>query len=97
MTGTAVSLSVCLAIGLAAGVCSFACSLSLGFEIMFITVASMKMLGISLYSAEVTMLGMLPLLSGLGMILDAQIAILGANIAAKKAGVDITPSYKDIL
>lgn len=97
VTGTAVSLSVCLAIGLAAGVCSFACSLSLGFEIMFITVASMKMLGISLYSAEVTMLGMLPLLSGLGMILDTQIAILGANIAAKKAGVDITPSYKDIL
>ena len=43
------------------------------------------------------MLGILPLLSGLGAIMDSQIAILGANMTAFKAGVDITPSYKDIL
>ena len=36
-------------------------------------------------------------LSGLGAIMDSQIAILGANMTAFKAGVDITPSYKDIL
>lgn len=97
VTGAPVQLSVCVAIALAATVCSFASSLSNGFEVMFITIAILRLLNIELYSAEVTMLGILPLLSGLGAIMDSQIAILGANMTASKAGVDITPSYKDIL
>lgn len=95
--GAPVPLSVCLVIALACGICSFACSFSAGFEIMFITIAAVNVMKIDLYSAELTMLGLLPVLSGLAVMVDAQIAIFGSSIAAYRAGVDVDPDYRDIL
>lgn len=97
VTGEPVGLPFCLVIALFCALASFAGSLACGFEIMFITVAALRMLNINLYSAEVTMLGLLPLLSGLGCLIDSQIAILGASVSARRMGVDMNPSYKDIL
>lgn len=97
VTGAAVDIPTCLLIALACALMSFVASLSSGFEIMFITIAAMKVMGIDLYSAEVTMLGLLPLLSGLGTLVDTQIALLGSAVVARRSGVDVCPSYKDIM
>ncbi len=97
VTGTPVSANVAAIIALCATLASFASCISRGFEIMFIVVAAMKLCNINLYSAEITILGLFPLLSGLGCLLDCIIAVLGATIASKKLGVDLTPPYEDIL
>ena len=91
------TFSIIALIALACALMSFVASLSSGFEIMFITIAAMKLMGIDLFSAEVTMLGLLPLLSGLGTMVDTQIALLGSAIVARRIGVDVCPSYKDIM
>lgn len=97
VTNEPVSIGLGLLIALACALASFASSLATGFEVMFITVGAMRMLNINLYSAEVTMIALLPLLGGLGAMLDSMISLLGSAIASRRLGVDTTPSYRDIL
>ena len=66
-------------------------------EVMFITIASLKLLNINVYSAELTILGVLPLVSGLAALIDSQIALLGASICSNKTGTEVIPPYGDII
>ena len=97
VTGVTMPLSGALLIATACALASFISSLSGGFELMFITVAALGMLKTDLFSAQVAMLGMLPLLGGLGALVDSQTALLGGALASIKSGTSINPPYKDAL
>lgn len=96
-TGAAPSMSVGLIVALAAAAASYASSAAVGFESVFIALCVLKMTGISLYGGEMTLIGLLPLLSGLGNVIDAEIALLGAGSAGVKIDTDVNPVYKDIV
>lgn len=96
-TGSAPTLSVMLMAAGIAAIVSFASSFAVGTEAIFITVLTLRILGINLYGAENAIVAILPLISGIGIMLDAIIATAGSNIAATFVGTDIDVPYKDIL
>ena len=96
-TGNAPTLSVMLMAAGIAAIVSFASSFAVGTEAIFITVLTLRILGINLYGAENAIVAILPLISGIGIMLDAIIATAGSNIAATFVGTDIDVPYKDIL
>lgn len=98
VTAAPVSLENSLIIALVCALCSFAgCFAGSGMEVMFITIASLKLLNINVYSAELTVLGILPLVSGLASLIDSQIALLGASVCSNKTGTEVIPPYGDII
>ncbi len=84
-------------IALAAALSSFASSVAISYETVFITVAVMKLTGISLYGAEMTLFGVLPIVNGLGLMLDSFLTTLGTAYAGRRVKTDINPPYKDII
>lgn len=97
VTGSVPSLGVCLIVALASAAASYVSSAAAGFESVFITLCVLKMTGITLYGGEMTLIGLLPLLSGLGTAIDTEIALLGAGCAGVSLETDINPIYKDIV
>ena len=98
VTAAPVSIENSLIIALECALCSFAgCFAGSGMEVMFITIASLQLLNINVYSAELTILGVLPLVSGLAALIDSQIALLGASICSNKTGTEVIPPYGDII
>ncbi len=84
-------------IALAATLSSFASSVAVSYESVFITIAIMKLTGISLYGAEMALFGVLPLINGLGIMIDSFLASLGTAYAGRRVRTDINPPYKDII
>lgn len=72
-TGNIPSLSLSLFIALCSTFVSFFSSFFLGFEVFFITYFTLKMLSIDLKTAEMSLVGILPLLCGLGTMIDVLI------------------------
>lgn len=98
VTSAPLSAAQTLIIAAACALCSFTgCFAGAGMEVMFITIASLKILDINVYSAELTVLGILPLISGLAALLDSQIALLGASVCSRRTGTEVIPPYGDII
>ena len=96
-TGTMPNLSVMLITAGIAALVSFISSFAVGTETILITVLTLKVLGINLYGAENAIVALLPIISGIGVMIDALIATLGSNVAAAFIGTDIEVPYKDTL
>ena len=76
---------------------SFISSTSLGTETALITVLTLNILGINLYGAENAIVAFMPLLSGIGSLIDTAIAMLGASVVSSAAGTDIEVPYRDTI
>ncbi len=97
VTGNAPDIRTALIIASFSALASFTTSIATGFEVMFTLLIVFRMSGISLYGAEMTVLGILPLVNGLAIMLDAQIMMLGSVVASRFIRTDVKPPYKDIL
>ena len=96
-TGTAPSLSVSLMAAGAAAIVSLISSAAIGSETALIVVLSLRLLGLNLYGAENAMIALMPLIGGIGVMIDALIAMMGSSIAACFVDTDIEVPYKDTL
>lgn len=97
VTGTVPTVGQSIVIALCCGVASFTASVASGFESIFITLCAFRLTGISLYGAEATLIGLMPLISGLGAIIDVEAAMLGTAAAGNLIETDINAPYKDII
>ena len=97
VTGSKIDINTTIIVALVSAIASFASSLAPGFEVMFTSILVFKLTNVSLYGAEMTIMGLLPFVNGLAVMLDAQIAMLGSVVAARFIKTDIKPPYKDIL
>ncbi len=84
-------------VALTCAMCSFASMFSLGSETILIVVLAFRFLGINMYGSEMTMISLLPLIGGVGTMIDALVAALGANWSATLLEVRVPTPYKDIL
>ncbi len=103
-TGNPPTLMASFFIALCSTFVSFFSSFFLGFEVFFITYFTLKLLSIDLYSAEMSLIGILPLLCGLGTMIDIIIGSFtsaAANIWVlhKEKGVSLLMPvpYKNML
>ena len=97
VTGSALDIKTALIVALCSTLASFAAALAPGFEVMFTSIIVLKLTNVSLYGAEMTIMGIIPLINGLAILLDAQLAMLGNVVAARFIRTDIKPPYKDTL
>lgn len=97
ITGEAVSTSVALVVAAAAMLASFTSSVFMGFETIAIVYIILSMLKINTYGAEMTIVALLPLLGGLGTMLDSAINNLGAVIASFFIGTDVKVPYSETI
>ncbi|WP_320129051.1 cation:dicarboxylate symporter family transporter [uncultured Sphaerochaeta sp.] len=96
-SGSMPSLKIVLFVGLASAGVSYASSLYLGYEVFFIAVIALKWLRIDLHGAEMTLIGLMPLLNGLGVLVDSFIAALGTSYTCQAMGTRVECAYPDIL
>ncbi|MCY1153459.1 MAG: cation:dicarboxylase symporter family transporter [Sphaerochaetaceae bacterium] len=80
-TGTLPSFSLSIFIALCSTFVSFFSSLFLGFEVFFITYFTLKLLSIDLHTAEMSLVGILPLLCGIGTMIDVLIGMFTSATA----------------
>lgn len=80
-TGTLPSFSLSIFIALCSTFVSFFSSLFLGFEVFFITYFTLKLLSIDLHTAEMSLIGILPLLCGIGTMIDVLIGMFTSATA----------------
>jgi Na+/H+-dicarboxylate symporters len=96
-TGEIPALSILLVVALYSTLAGFGACTSVGYEVPFILFAVMKMCNISFYGAEMTLFGILPLFTGLGYLIDTEIALMGLAIAGKFTKTSCPTLYGDIL
>lgn len=96
-TGEIPSLSVLLALSLLSIFASLISGAAFGFELSFIMFMVMKMGNVTLYGAEMTLFGLLPLFLGLGYLIDSEITLMGLSIAALKSKTYTPTLYDDIV
>ncbi len=96
-TGSVPSWTVVLMVAGACTQFSFICSFSLGFEVVFISIVALRILKIDLYGAEMTLFGLLPVLNGLGIMMDTVIAGLGTSATSDIMGTTAPAPYKTTL
>ncbi len=75
------SLSTLIFIALFSAFISFISSAFLGFEVFFIIYFTLKMLNIDLYNAEMSVVGLIPLLCGLGTMIDVILGAFGSAVS----------------
>ena len=97
VTQNTIDIKTAIIVALFSTLASFAASLAPGFEVMFTSVLVLKLTNVSLYGAEMTIMGIIPFINGLAIFLDAQLAMLGNVVAARFIKTDVKPPYKDIL
>ncbi len=88
---------VILVVALTSALFSFASPLYLGYEVFFIAIIVLQFLKIDLYGAQMTLVAMMPILNGLGILIDSYIAAFGATYTCQRMGVLLESAYKDIL
>ena len=96
-TNEAPGTGVIAATALTAVLVSFISSFSMGTETALITVLTLNILGINLYGAENAIIAMLPLIGGLGAMVDSIISSYGSSIVATAIGTDIEIPYRDTI
>ena len=96
-TGTAPSLSVMLMAAGSAALISFISSTAIGTETALIVILALRLMGLNLYGAENAMIALLPLLGGIGIMIDSLIAVMGSSIASCFVDTDMEIPYKDTL
>lgn len=94
--GSMPSNKVILLVALASALFSYASALYLGFEVFFITIISLQFLKIDLYGAEMTLIALMPILNGLGVLIDSYVAAFGASYTCQVMGVKHESSYRDV-
>jgi Na+/H+-dicarboxylate symporter len=96
-TGGLPEVSIIIFIILCSFFVSLISSVFLGFGVFFITYVTMKIVGIDLANAEMSLVGILPLLSGLGAILDSYISTLCTASTSFWLETEVDVPYEDIL
>ncbi len=86
-----------LAAAAAAALVSFISSAASGTEVAVIAVLSLNILSMNLYGAENAVIAFLPLLGGIGTMLDSLIAAMGSSVAAHAVGTDTEIPYRDTI
>ena len=94
---SALTKQVEILVALACALASLLSAFSFGSEVFLIVVLALRLFGINLYGAEVTMLAMLPLVGGMGSMVDSMVAAMGASWSAQLLDVRVETPYKDIL
>ncbi|MGH0052866.1 MAG: cation:dicarboxylate symporter family transporter [Sphaerochaetaceae bacterium] len=96
-TTTMPSDKVIIIVALASAMFSFVSPLYLGYEVFFISIITLQFLKIDLYGAEMTLVALMPILNGLGILIDSYIAAFGAAYTCHRMGVLLESSYRDII
>ena len=96
-TGELPTFKILAIIALLSSLSAFASSSAMGFEISFILFCVMKLGKITLYGAEMTLFGLVPLFLGLGYLIDTEITLMGLSIASIKSKTNCPTLYNDIL
>ncbi|NBK26249.1 MAG: dicarboxylate/amino acid:cation symporter, partial [Spirochaetia bacterium] len=65
--------------------------------VFFISIIALQFLKIDLYGAEMTLVAMMPILNGMGILIDSYIAAFGATYTCHRMGVLVESSYSDVL
>lgn len=81
VTNSVPTITTMIFVALCSAFISFISSAFLGFEVFFIIYFTLKILSIDLYNAEMSIVGLIPLLCGLGTMLDVIIASFGAAVS----------------
>jgi Na+/H+-dicarboxylate symporter len=96
-TGSVPEVKIIIFIILCSFFVSLISSVFLGFGVFFITYFTMRIVGIDLANAEMSLVGILPLLSGLGAVLDSYISTLCTAATSFWVETEIDVPYEDIL
>lgn len=96
-SGQMPSEKVLVIVALSTSLFSYLSPLYLGWEVFFIATITLQFLKLDLYGAELTIIGLMPLLNGLGIMVDSYIAAFGAAYTTSRMGVKIDSSYRDII
>lgn len=95
--GAELSLSTAIIIALVAGGLSFSCSMNVGYEVLVVTVATLKLLKIDSYGAEAAIVAILPVLNGLGIMLDTLLGNMAASIISVNTKTDARIPLQDTI
>ncbi len=96
-SGQMPNTNVLVAVAAVSATLAYLSPLYLGMEVFFISLATLQLLNLSLYGAEMTLIALIPLLNGLGVLIDSYIAAFGAAYTTESMGVRIENSYRDIV
>ena len=94
LTGALDPVTVIL-VALVAFLVSFTSFTCLGVEVMLAVHFILRVLNIQLYGAEVAVIALIPLLNGIGTMIDAALMTLGTKIAGVAIDTDIATPYQD--
>ena len=97
VTGEVVSGAIAIVIAATVMIISFSSSIFIGYEVVAITYLTLKMLNMNFYGAEMAIVAIMPILSGLGIMLDNAICNLGNVIASYFIGTDISVPYSETI
>ncbi|WP_169310086.1 cation:dicarboxylate symporter family transporter [Parasphaerochaeta coccoides] len=95
-TGSLPAFGIIVAVAGASMLVSFASAFHPGFELMAAVLLVFRFHGINLYGGEATLLAFLPLLNGMGLLLDVVIAGLGQDVTSAHMKTAVTVDYRDI-
>ena len=95
--GSMPSDKIILFVAFSAALFSYASALYLGYEVFFITIIALQFLKIDLYGAEMTLIALMPILNGFGILIDTYVAAFGATYTCQSMGVLHESSYRDII
>ena len=96
-TGEIPSVLVCFGVSCAIMLTSFTSSLFVGYESVFVIIFAFKLLSIELGNAEAALIALLPLINGIGVMLDSLIGNMGAVVASVGVGTDMKIPYSDTI
>ena len=96
-TGSMLDTTSLLLVSLASFASSFLSTAAAGAEPALVTVLVLRILGVELYGAENALVALLPFITGLGLLLDSYITMLGTVLAAHRLGAVYELGYEDIL
>lgn len=96
-TGQEPSLTICLITACAIMLTSLTSSLFVGYESIFVIYLAMKLCNIQLAGAEAAIIALLPLINGIGILIDSFLSNLGTIVASVYVGTDIDTPYSDTI
>ncbi|NLZ77314.1 MAG: cation:dicarboxylase symporter family transporter [Spirochaetales bacterium] len=96
-TGSVPEDRILLIIALTSALFSFVSPLYLGFEVFFITTLTLDFLKIDLYGAHMSMVALMPILNGAGVLIDTYVASFGAAYTCSRMGVLVKTPHRDIV
>lgn len=95
--GAEMSLTSTILIALALSLTSLLSSIASGYELIIVIYGALKLMNISLYGAEATLIALLPLLSGIAIAIDVTICHFGNAVVSCATRTDVKIPYRDTL